>query len=283
MSPRQVDRGVWRRSVPALCMMDHSLLNSIPVWLLSLWTAVVVLLSVFLGFRLAVWRRRRPAGKEEHAPEGIGAVVAALFGLLAFMLAFTFGMAASRREARRDLLLDEVNSISTTYLRAGLLDESHCRDVRQLLRRYVDLRIDIAEHPELMVSALAEARSLHVQLWSHAEQLAAEELKNPDIVSLFVVSLNQTIDLQTSRVTNFSYRIPLVVWLAFFILTVISAMSLGYSFGSQSDRCNWTVAAMLSISFATVVLLIFDLDRGAEGWLRISQQPMYELRQTMAP
>ena len=40
---------------------------------------------------------------------------------------------------------------------------------------------------------------------------------------------------------------------------------------------------MLSIFVATGVLLIFDLDRGAEGWLKVSQQPMYDLRQSMGP
>jgi len=48
-------------------------------------------------------------------------MIAAILGLLAFRLAFTFGVAASRFDTRRELVLDEANAIGTTFLRAALL------------------------------------------------------------------------------------------------------------------------------------------------------------------
>lgn len=263
-------------------MNDHAWFEQIPTFVLALITTAVFALSVQAG--AALGRRRKSAmGIDAPRLEGIGAVVGALFGLLGFMLAFTFGMAASRREARRDLLLDEVNSIGTTYLRAGLLPPPHDIEVRDLLRNYVDLRLDAAQHPERIAADLGEAEKLQQRLWKHAESLADTDLKNDDIIALFIDSLNQTIDLQTKRATVGNYRIPLVVWLAFVTLMVLAAMSLGYHFGVNTTEQNWLMTLMLAGSFAVVVFLICDLDRGTQGWLKLSHQPMVELRTQMTP
>jgi hypothetical protein len=64
-----------------------------------------------------------------------------MLGLLAFLLAFTFGMAASRFELRRELVLDEANAIGTAYLRAALVPEPHRTEIRTFLRDYVDSRL----------------------------------------------------------------------------------------------------------------------------------------------
>ncbi len=58
-------------------------------------------------------------------------------------LAFTFGLAASRFEARRDALPEEVNAIGTTYLRTAFLPEAYGQNARKLLRQYADNRLEI--------------------------------------------------------------------------------------------------------------------------------------------
>jgi hypothetical protein len=107
--------------------------EQIPVWMLSgivaLSVAAFVQLGVLLERHIA---RSQPA--QDQSGEGIGSVVGALLGLLAFMLAFAFGMAAERRGERIQLLLDEVNSIGTTYLRTGTIPEPHRSASREILR-----------------------------------------------------------------------------------------------------------------------------------------------------
>ncbi len=63
-----------------------------------------------------------------------GSVIAVSLGLLAFMLAFTFGIAANRFDTRKQLVLDEINAIGTTYLRANTLPEPPRTKIRKLLR-----------------------------------------------------------------------------------------------------------------------------------------------------
>src|SRR5690348_10734501 len=93
-------------------------LDHLPLWGLFGATVAVVLLSIEGGYRLGQSRRRRSEDEKEGP---VGAIVGATLGLLGFILAFTFGLAASRFDARRQIVVEEANDIGTTYLRAGLL------------------------------------------------------------------------------------------------------------------------------------------------------------------
>ena len=102
---------------------------------------LVVLIPIIIGQRYGIWRIKK---SENLQNASVGSVVGAAFGLLAFMLAFTFQIAAGRYEARKELLLDEVTNIRTTWLRAGVIPEPFRSDTRKLLVEYVDLRVDLA-------------------------------------------------------------------------------------------------------------------------------------------
>src|SRR5215471_17847627 len=119
-------------------MESSGLFDPLPLWTLFPITLIAGLLAVELGCRVATRRKQRAKEKTE-AP--VAPTVAAALGLLAFMLAFTFGMAASRFEERRQTVLAESNAINSTYLRAGMLQEPMASNSRKLLREYVDVRL----------------------------------------------------------------------------------------------------------------------------------------------
>src|SRR5512138_487946 len=119
-------------------MQTNGFLDAFPIWTLFPITLVIGVLSVEVGCRVAKYRRQRHQNETE-APAA--PIVAATLGLLAFILAFTFGMAASRFEERRQAVLAEANAISTTYLRAAMLPQPMAADSRNLLQEYVDVRL----------------------------------------------------------------------------------------------------------------------------------------------
>ncbi|HRZ87116.1 MAG TPA: DUF4239 domain-containing protein [bacterium] len=254
--------------------MNPGPLDLIPLWAIFAGTVAIILASVTTGLYLGRWKRKR---SDDAAEAPVGAAVGATCGLLAFILAFTFSMSASRFDARRELLLNDINAIGTTYLRAGLLPEPHKGEVRDLLRKYVDLRVDLTRHPEKLQQVIRESDDMQDRIWRHAEAIAQEDLKNPDIVSQFIDALNQMIDIHTSRVTALSYRIPPVVWAALYILTIFSMIGVGYQFGLHG-KGNIVVVVVMSVSFASVILMNVDLDNPAAGWLKINQRPMLELQ-----
>ena len=67
---------------------------------------------------------------------------------LLLLIAFTFSGAASRFDQRRHLIIEEANAIGTTYLRAGYLPDPASSEIRELLREYVPLRINVADRDQ---------------------------------------------------------------------------------------------------------------------------------------
>jgi hypothetical protein len=109
-------------------------------------------------------------------------MVGATLGLLAFILAFTFGLASSRFDNRRQLLLDEANALGTTYLRAGMLPEWG-EEVRRLLRDYIGHRLDAVRSGDV-TEGIRRSENIQQQVWTEAETVAQ---KNPNsiVVGLF--------------------------------------------------------------------------------------------------
>ncbi len=174
-----------------------------PLDYFSLWaffgaTLIVVLLSIEGGYRLGRFRRRT-SEDEKEAP--VGAIIAATLGLLAFILAFTFGLAASRFDDRRKIVVEEANAIGTTYLRTGLLpdaEQDRRAKLRKLLREYVDERLEVIEtkNVEKVLNRTAE---LHHDLWQEMEGLG-QKYPNSIAVGLLIQSMNETIDVHSKRV-----------------------------------------------------------------------------------
>jgi len=254
------------------------LFNQLPIWLLYVATVVIVFLAVLAGFRWGSHIRRHKKSETE-AP--IGTIVGAMLGLLAFILAFTFGMAGSRFDARKQLLLDEVNGIGTAFLRADFLPSPQRTETRMLFRKYVDIRVELVQHPEKLPQALVDSVALHDQLWSQVTDLS-EQYKDSVLFGLYTQALNDVIDLHTKRVTvALQYRIPSSIWLALHFLTILAMAAVGYHFGISGSGNYW-ISLLLAFAFSAIILLIADLDRPLEGLLKVNQKPMIELQQQLS-
>ncbi len=249
-------------------------IEKIPLWGVYTGCVIVVLISIEIGVLIGNITKKVKTKEDEGS---VGTIVGATLGLLAFMLAFTFGITASRFETRKELLLEEVNTIETTYLRAGLLSEPHCTQIRGLIIKYIDNRAfkQLYSKKEL-IKKIKYADELNDQLWLHAQSIASKDL-NSDIGALFVESLNNMIDLNNSRITVGSYRIPTIIWIVLIGVTVLSNLAVGYQF-SRFGKASWILSAGLALVFSSVILLIADLDRTQSGGLMINQQPMIELK-----
>jgi hypothetical protein len=255
--------------------MNRELLDVFPLWGLFIAACVLAWLALEAGYRLGRWRHARSV-EEKDAP--VGAMVASILALLAFMLGFTFSLAAARFEGRRQVVLEEANAIGTAYLRARLLPEPQRAEAAKLLREYVDVRVRGVREGKV-AEALARSEELHAQLWSQATA-AAEKSPTP-ITGLFIQSLNEVIDLHSKRVlVGLRSRIPIVIWGGLFALAAIGMASTGYQAGLSATRRS-PAMLLLVVAFAGVLFLIADLDRGREGFLQVSQEAMTDLQRSM--
>jgi len=257
-------------------MSNNAPLAAFPLWALFIITIVAIVLTQECGYRLGRMRGRR-ANQESHT--SVGVMVGAQLSLLAFLLTFTYGIAASRFDTRRQVLLDEANAIGTAYLRAATLPEPQRAEVRRLLREYVDVRITAAQR-DSVEQAIRRSEDLLGQLWTEAVAAAEQDPRSVP-VGLFVQALNEVIDLHTKRVTaGLRSRIPAPVWAALCAVVILAFVAMGYHSGLTKTSRSPAVL-MVVLTFAVVVWLVADLDRPGQGLLRESQQLMIDLRDTM--
>ena len=256
-------------------MENPGLLDLFPLWTILPITIGVSLLSVELGYRLARYLQR-DSEQEKEAP--VSGMVGATLALLALMLAFTFGLAGSRFEDRRQVVLSEANAIGTAYLRAAMLPEPMRTETQQLFREYVDVRLE-AVQPGKLSYAITRSEELQNRLWAQA--VAASEKDRSPILALFVQSLNEVIDLHATRMmAALRSRVPAPIWIVLFLLSFLSMAMMGYHEALTNSRRSIAVLALI-LGFSSVLFLIVDLDRPRQGTLQVSQQAMIDLRNSM--
>jgi hypothetical protein len=238
---------------------------------------IAVLIPVLIGQYYGLYVKRKSTDVKE-AP--VGSVVGAALGLLAFMLAFTFQIVSNRYDARKELLLKEVTSIRTAYLRAGIIPEPFRSGTRKLVVEYVDLRVALANDPSMLQQAIVQSHQILDRLWKYAEELAEQD-RSSEAYSLYTTSINELVDLQNQRISvTLEYRIPAAVLWVLFIISFFSMLVLGYQFGI-SGKGNFMINLILSVIFAVVMFLILALDRPETGLVKIDQKPMFTLYQQL--
>ena len=194
-------------------------------------------------------------------------------------------LAEGRYEARRELVIQEVNAIGTTYLRAALLPEAHRQDVENLLRRYVDARIDFYHAGENRVgqdAAEQAAAKIQGELWAHAAAVGKEI--PTAVIATFITTLNETIDLDAKRLyARWRSRVHgATVWVLVMAVALCGTFASGYSAGAGGERSSFT-NGLLPLLIALAITLIADLDRTYGGLIRIDEQPLLNLKETLRP
>jgi hypothetical protein len=250
------------------------LFDALPLWAVFGATVVLVLAAVEAGYRLGSIRAAAST-HEKEAP--VGAMVGATLGLLAFLLAFTFGFAANLYQEKRAVLLEEVNAVGTAYLRADFLPEPE--GARRLFREYVDVRLAAAGSGQVD-TAIDRSEQIQSELWTLGSDSARE---NPSSlpIALFVEALNDVIDVHAKRVAiALRTRIPPTIWAALYAIAFFAFGTMGYHSGLAAANRSFAVLAVALI-FSAVIWLIKDLDTAQEGTLRVSQQAMVDLRDSM--
>ena len=218
-------------------------------------------LGVFLGHRVR--------HLSESLKEPFGVLQAALLGVVGLLLAFGLSLAVSRYENRRSNVVDEANAIGTTYLRAQTLAEPIRSRSLDLLIRYTRSAIRISDEvPGSAEAGDAREREQRIQrrLWS----LAGDALQMAPVASaprLYVETLNEMFDGETTRVAALSNRVPTAV----LVLEILgSALALGLLAAYLAIVGRGVFAVLLASALVAFLLLVTaDLDRPTRGMIQV--------------
>jgi hypothetical protein len=251
-------------------------LDRFPIWATFVVSILVSFLSLEIGFRYGKGRSRHPAGEDEAL---VRTMVRSMLSLVAFTLAVTFWIAATHFDGARQSGLNDVNAIRAAYLRADLLPEPHRAEIRDLLREYVDVRLNGLRSGNVE-QAIARSEELQRRLWSLGAA-ASEKTKNPIFDSYLNQSLNEVIAIHAKRVAIYNeFNIPAMVWVALYVIMALAMASVGCHVGLTCVSRPPVVPAFVLI-FSVVMVLIADLDHPRDGAFRLSDRALVDLRNMM--
>ncbi len=248
-------------------------------WELALFLFAVVVGGTALGAAIGRYLRKH----SEVLREPFGVLQAALLGLVGLILAFGLSLAVGRYEDRRAAVVDEANAIGTTYLRAETLAEPMRSRSLVLLKHYTDTSILLSSAIPGSAKAkaiLAATSAQQRQLW----KLAGQALTRAPAASaprLYVDSLNEMFDAQTTRVAALTNRVPNAV-LILEIGAATVALALLAVYLSMVGRGVITVL-LASVLVTSLLLVTFDLDRPTRGFITVPDTALANVRLMMVP
>src|SRR5580704_13144792 len=133
--------------------------------------------AMWLAGQIGARLRKKSLNLENDLRQDLDLVVTANLTLLALIIGFSFSMAISRYDQRKNYEEEEANAIGTEYLRAGLLPNSDAAKVRSLLQDYLGQRVlfYLTRDGEKIRQVNAKAAQLQTQLWSSVQSPAAKQ------------------------------------------------------------------------------------------------------------
>ncbi|HEX7880263.1 MAG TPA: DUF4239 domain-containing protein [Candidatus Eisenbacteria bacterium] len=255
-------------------------LGIVPIALYAVGTFLGMLLMLELG-RLVGRRGLAKHGGQSHSTSPVDGAIFALLGLL---IAFTFSGAAARFDTRRLQIATEANHIGTSWLRLDLLPADYRHELRGLFRQYLDARLDTYRKLPDVNAALAElARSqeLQRQIWSKAVA-GCDARADPSVRTLLLGSINEMIDITTTRTMAARIHPPTVIFLLLTCMTLGCSFLAGHAMAGHPGR-PWVHHLVFAIVISSVTYTILDIEHPRAGVIRISaaDQVLEELRHEM--
>lgn len=247
---------------------EHLILMNFPLLVLVL-SFVVLLLAAVIGDLL----RSRLLGLNEDQRDDFGVVLNAALTLLGLLIGFSFSMAISRYDQRKNYEEAEANAIGTEYSRADLLPSADGARVRQLLRMYLDERVLFytTRDGRRLAEIDVQTAELQSQLWT-AVRPAAEAQPTP-VMALVVSGMNDVLNSQGYTQAAWWNRIPVAAWGMMAAIAISCSLLIGYSAHGRDWRTLLIVPIVVSIAF----FLISDIDSPRGGNILVAPHNLTSL------
>jgi predicted membrane protein len=250
----------------------NNLMNS-PFFVLF-FSFVVLWLSARLG---AEFRKQQLL--EDDLRHDLDVVVGATLTLLGLIIGFTFSMAVSRYDQRKNDEEAEANAIGTEYVRANLLPDTDATRVRALLRDYLDQRILFyqSENEKQLGQINRATAQLQTDLWSAL--LAPAAARPTPVLTLALSGMNDVLNSQGYTQAAWWNRIPAAAWVLMITIAICANMMFGY--GARRRKAGAIHMLVLPLVLSIAFFLIADIDSPRRGVIRVSPQNLISLARSL--
>ena len=235
--------------------------------------------GLWLSARIGSSFLKRQRKLEEDVREDFSVILTATLTLLGLIIGFSFSMAISRYDQRKNFEEAEANAISTEYLRADLLPEADAARVRALLSKYLDQRILFYEtrDKQQLRQINANTAQLQSELWSAVRAPAAAQ--PTPIVALAISGMNDVLNSAGYTQAAWWNRIPHAAWVLMALIAICSNVLVGY--GARRAEAERDLMVVLPLVVSISFFLIADIDSPRGGDIRVLPQNLVSLAQSL--
>jgi hypothetical protein len=254
--------------------------------LLSIFFAVGLFGAMLLLLEIGRWIAVRQMSVDpEGAKAGLGAVVGVVFSLLGLLLAFTFSGAASRFDARKQLTVQEVNTLGKAYYVLDLFPEPLQTKLKDSFRHYLDAELQaIKALPDVRAAKQAFARSSALKAEIQNQAIAACRNPNTQSIAAFVLlpAINEWIANSTNRIVAVNTHPPFAIYAVLVGLALVSSLIAGYGM-AEAKRRSWLHIIVFAAVITVTIYVIVDLEFPRIGIIRINatDRLLIDLRKKM--
>jgi hypothetical protein len=236
-------------------------------------------LVLWLSMRIGVFVRnkRRISPADEH--EDLALIISAALTLLGLLIGFSFSMATSRYDLRKNYEEAEANAIGTEYLRADLLPAAAAPRVRLLLRKYLDQRVLFSRTrgESQLRQVNADTARLQSELWAAVSPSAAAVPTTG--VTLAVSGMNDVLNSQGYTQAAWWNRIPMAAWGLMVAIAICCHILVGTNMHPTYNQAALLLVLPLIVSIS--FFLIAEIDSPAGGIIRVTPQNLVSLSQSL--
>jgi hypothetical protein len=197
--------------------------------------------------------------------------------LLALIIGFSFSMAVTRYDQRKNYEEAEANAVGSEYVRADLLPPDDAAKVRKLLSGYVDQRIlfYVTRDQAQIRQIDADTAKLQADLWSVISRAAAAH--PTPVVVLAVSGMNDVLNSQGYTQAAWWNRIPATAWGLMGLIAISCNLLIGYG----DHRARALILSILPVIVSISFFLIADIDSPRGGVINVFPQNLIATSQFM--
>ena len=239
----------------------------------------VLMLMADIGFRFG---RRTRAKLTDYDGANLRTLQSSLLWLMGLLLAFAFSMSAARHKANQELVFREANLLHAILMDARMLPAPQRGRLRQLLKHYVDARLEFffarRDLPHVY-AAVDRTAQLHSEM---VDLIQAEALRVPPPpgAQATLGRLNDEWGLLRERTGVFENRVPDEVFFLLFVACCLGMALIGFGFG-MAQRREIVGSVLFGLLLCSTIYIVLDLDRPRRGLIDVSQAPMLAFKEAV--
>jgi hypothetical protein len=239
--------------------------------IMLLWTWIWMTIVSFFFYFLGKKHKAHPVTSKSDQ------ISTHMLGLFALILGFSFSIAIGRWEKRLEAAVEEANSISTVYMQTQVQNYPGKEKLRDLIVTFLDERIT-AYNSEDPIPYLFRLQNIQNEIWTEVKTLTEHD--KSAVTSTYMTNVNKMIDIANGRKFTLIRFLPVHFYVLILLLATISIGMINYDLGKTEEKLYWR-SAMLIFLFGVILVFIFDLDHSRKGLIRVDQNALTELRESI--